>query len=57
MFQNSEFKILNIKEDKRSGQVKVNGDIWSFTTEEDIELGDQLQFVKRNGLKLVLKKK
>lgn len=57
VFQNSSFRIVTLKEDQKSGQVEVNGDIWNFVSDEFLTSSDNLSFVQRQGLTLKLKKK
>lgn len=56
IFSRSVFKILTLNEDKKSGQVEVNGDIWNFQSESTVTLADQLEYISRQGLTLKLKK-
>lgn len=57
IFSQSKYRIVSLNEDKKSGQVEVNGDIWNFFAEEELQSTDELQFVLRTGLKLKLKRK
>jgi membrane protein implicated in regulation of membrane protease activity len=57
VFTQSKFRLVTLSDDKKSGQVEVNGDIWSFFCEEEVKPDDELSFVLRQGLKLKLKRK
>lgn len=57
VFAESKYKVVSLADDKKSGQVEVNGDIWTFFSEEEINTNDELIFVLRQGLKLKLKRK
>lgn len=57
VFTQSKYRLVTLSDDKKSGQVEVNGDIWSFFSEEEVKPDDELSFVLRQGLKLKLKRK
>lgn len=57
VFTQSKYRLVTLCDDKKSGQVEVNGDIWSFFSEEEVKPDDELSFVLRQGLKLKLKRK
>lgn len=57
VFTQSKYRIVTLSEDRKSGQVEVNGDIWNFFCEEELKSDDELSFVLRQGLKLKLKRK
>lgn len=40
-----------------TGQVKVNGEVWSAKADEDIKQGTEVEVVKIDGVKLIVKPK
>ncbi len=41
---------------KEKGEVKVLGTVWTATSDETLEVGDEIEVVKIDGVKLIVKK-
>ena len=55
--KNKKIKIVAVDSTGHSGQVEIQGELWSFTSEEELKWDDAVEVLNRQGLTLKIKKK
>lgn len=50
-------KLMSVASDGLSGQAELLGEIWTFESDDQLNLSDEVEFIERNHLKIKLRKK
>ncbi len=56
-FEGREARVSSIDGNGQSGFVEIQGELWMFESGTRVEVGDLVQVVKTEGLKLIIKSK
>lgn len=55
--KNRNIRVVSVESDGRSGQVEILGELWKFTSDQEIKLADPVEVLGREGLTLNIRKK
>lgn len=50
-------KVVSVDSTGRAGQVEILGEVWKFSSDQPIEIGDRVEVLGREGLTLKIRKK
>jgi membrane-bound serine protease (ClpP class) len=53
----NEARVEVLDDNRRSGTVRVLGELWSFTSDEDLSLSENVEIIARNNLQLKVKRR